>query len=214
MKRLRANRKAVVGWTLFFHLVLLVVVVRYRLTRFMQKPWAEDIARSVEESRERAPRPPDPAVPEDENVSDMILQAREDWDGRTPEERERALENRERQLERISPERVDQIVDRINRSTGAPTRPTREVPLSELDLSTSVPIHMQAGNDDAGQPGVWVHFQDEQGRVAQLWVEEDQLSPEEIRALRAFSLMDRHPALQGLRPVLFDMLRRFATPES
>lgn len=211
MKRLRANRKAVVGWTLFFHLVLLVIVARYRLTRSLQKPWADDIANSVSESRERAPRPPDPELHEDENVEDMIRQAREDWDARTPEERERALESRERQLERIPPENIDRIVERITRSTDIPA--TREVPFSELDLNTSAPIHMQAETDETGQPGVWVHFQDEQGRVAKMWVDEAELSPEEIRALRAFSLMDRHPALQGLRPVLFDMLRRFAPSE-
>lgn len=208
---LRPSWKTVAGWTVLFHLVALVVVVRYRVTRHLQQPWAERLeARAESDTAAPAPEPVDF---EREDVDGLVAGAVEAWGQRDPAESLRALENRERELDQINPEHLERVVTRLRERVPDAEKPVSRVEISELDLNRSAPVHMRRGENEAGQTGVWIEMMDDQRRVAEIWMDESEMGVEERRALQAFELMERHPTLKGLQPVIFDILTRGMTDD-
>jgi len=211
MKRLERKWKRIIGWTAFICMVILVATLKFVWTLDQQETLQEKIRRNAQNPPpHHSPSKPDSSVQEisRNELTDLLDNALEGWDSASPEKREQALMTRIRDLEEMEPERVEGVVDHLLSLSGAERVPERRVELHELDMQTIVPVNMIESVEEDGSAVVVMEVQDAEGRIGEVRVNPDELTPEEQQALRAFRLMNQVPALHRLRPLLTPLLRQ------
>ena len=208
IKRFKIKWKTVIVWTLLVHAAALFWAIRSRIYRDLDD--SSEMETAVMPTPTPRPRPtrlPDEDLAK-ENIEGMMEEAVAAWSGREPSQAMTALMRRSDDLNRIPPDHLEGIAEHLEQRTGVQPREIREVPLQQLDLSQSAPVNMWFGADENGRPGVWTRLRDRQGRESVFWVPEEDLSPEEIRAARAFEVIGQVPGFEALRPIVFERLLR------
>lgn len=124
-------------------------------------------------------------------------------EGQTP------LEAKLETLEGLDEARVAAVVAALEAGRGVPAgREVSWVPFEQLDINRAVPTDMRRGVNEAGAAGVWVTLQDESRQAARFFLPEQDLTADELRALRTYELIEATPMLHALRPLLFEALMR------
>lgn len=134
----------------------------------------------------------------------LLEEARPEEPGRDDVE----LAGRLRDLEGMDPERVRAAMTELSRKQGVDRVEVETVTLMDLNLDRAVPVNMRRGEGPEGEAGLWITLRDDQGREAGFHMPESEIGPEELRALRAFELIENTPMLEHIRPLLFDSLLR------
>jgi hypothetical protein len=211
MKKLERKWKRIIGWTFFVHLLILVAIVRYRWAQVQQEPLQDKINKASQNSApHHSPSEPNKIVEEvsKDELARLLEQAPEGWEGASVEKREKALSDRIDELAVMEPERVEGIVNHLMDLSGKEAVLEKKVEITELDLDSAVPVNMMESLDSEGNPTVIMTLQDSDGRMSELFVDPDDMSPEEVQALRAFKMMNKVPALHKLRPLLTPLMRK------
>lgn len=211
MKRLERKWKRIIAWTFFICMVILVATIKFVWTLDQQESLQEKIRRNAQNPPpHHSPSKPDSSVQEISRteLKDLLENASEGWDEASPEKREQALMSRIRELEEMEPERVDGVVDHLLSLSGAERLPEQRVELNQLDMGSIVPVNMIESVQADGTSVMVMEVQDAQGRIGEVRVNPEELTPEEQQALRAFRLMNEVPALHRLRPLLTPLFRQ------
>jgi hypothetical protein len=211
MKRLERKWKRIFGWTAFICMLIAVITMKWAWTINQQESLREQIRRnSRNPPPHQSPSEPDASVQEisKEELSDLLENATQGWDGAAPEKREQALMSRIEEMAQMEPERVEGVVDHLLALSGAEVLPERRVELEELDLNSIVPVNMVETVSEDGKAVVVMEVQDAQGQISEVRLAPEEMTPEEQQALRAFRLMNQVPALHRLRPLLTPLLRQ------
>jgi len=129
---------------------------------------------------------------------------------RTPglSEEERQLADHLRNLERLDEDKILSVVAELQGRMEAGPGAGVSVTIQDLNLDRAVPVNMRRGESAEGVGGVWITLRDDEQREAGFHVAESELGPEELRALRAFEIIENTPMLHHIRPLLFDRLIR------
>ncbi|GEM_PF-3553507 len=208
MKRLKRNWKAIIGWTLFFSVVALVAAWRYQWSLKLQD-LTETAMGGGSPSQNNPPGEPDDTastldVDELENLMEGAMQ---EWARESSADRERSLASRLEELEELDPDVLDGVVTHLMKLTKTQIPEPQKVEILELDVNSSVPVNMEAASGPNGEPGIRIEMMDQEGRSSFIWVDQSEVSAEEEQALRAFTMINRVPGLEQLRPLLAPLLR-------
>ena len=215
MKHLKRNWKAIIGWTLFFCVVGLVAAWRWQLSLKLQD-LTETAMGGGSASQTNPPGEPDDTAStlEVDELENLMEGAMREWTRESPQDRERSLASRLEELEELDPDVLEGVVNHLMKLTKTQIPEPQQVEILDLDVNSSVPVNMEAASGPNGEPGIRIEMMDEEGRSSFIFVDQADVSAEEEQALRAFTMINRVPGLEQLRPLLAPLLRSAQNPET